>query len=115
MRDAGGLRARFARLVGPGLGPLGLILTFGAVLGLAQLGAEPAQLDPEGHALAVTGRLDINSATLEELDALPRIGPSLAARIVEARPFEAVEDLERVRGIGPATREDLADFVVVAR
>lgn len=49
--------------------------------------------------------LNINSATLEELIALPGIGPVTAARIIayrsESGPFESVEDLLAVSGIGP--------------
>lgn len=51
--------------------------------------------------------LDLNRATAQELERLPRIGPSLAARIVAFRlshgPFRAVDSLIRVPGIGPAT------------
>ncbi len=47
--------------------------------------------------------VDINRASPEELTSLPRIGPVLARRIVEGRPYARLEDLLRVRGIGPAT------------
>jgi competence protein ComEA len=50
-------------------------------------------------------RLDLNTATAAELDALPGIGPVLAARIVEHRrlhgAFRSVEELRSVPGIGP--------------
>lgn len=62
-------------------------------------------------------RVDINTATLEELDTLPQIGPSLAQAIVAYResngPFETVEELLLVKGIGPATLEKLRDLVTV--
>lgn len=55
--------------------------------------------------------VDVNRATARELEALPGIGPALAGRIVASReeegPFRTVEDLQRVRGIGPATVERL--------
>ncbi len=55
--------------------------------------------------------LDVNRASAEELQLLPRIGPTLARRIVEERerggPFRTVQDLTRVRGIGPRTVERL--------
>lgn len=57
--------------------------------------------------------VDVNSASAEELERLPGIGPAIAARIVEARrerTFSSVDDLERVRGIGPATVERLRPF-----
>src|SRR5690606_1678075 len=69
-------------------------------------GERPAQA-PRGPAGLLLGRpIDLNEATLEELQALPGIGPGLARRIVEERerrgPFTSLEDLARVRGIGPA-------------
>jgi hypothetical protein len=54
---------------------------------------------------------DVNSDPAEVLEALPQIGPTYAARIVEAReraPFHSVSDLDRrVRGIGPKRAEAL--------
>lgn len=50
--------------------------------------------------------LDPNTATRDQLEALPGIGPTLAQRIVEGRmrrPYRRVDDLRRVRGIGERT------------
>ncbi len=52
-------------------------------------------------------QIDINSASLEELDELSGIGPVYAGRIVENRPFESVEDLVKVSGIGEKTLEKI--------
>lgn len=46
--------------------------------------------------------VDLNRAAIEELESLPGIGPELARRIVEGRPYASVDALQRVRGIGPA-------------
>ena len=63
------------------------------------------------------GPIDLNSATAEELEALPGVGPSIAAAIVGHRDeqggFGSVEDLLDVPGIGPSRFENLRDLVVV--
>jgi len=62
-------------------------------------------------------RVNVNTAGVEELQTLPRIGPALARRIVEYRekagPFRRVEDLLAVRGIGPKLLERLRGRVTV--
>jgi competence protein ComEA len=65
----------------------------------------------------VSGRVRLNSATAKELDALPGVGPTTAAAIVEHRrrngPFRSVDDLDAVNGIGPARIAALRDLVVI--
>ena len=55
---------------------------------------------------SATGIVDINSATLSDLDALPGVGPSTAQAIIDYRiangPYASVDDLLNVRGIGPS-------------
>ncbi|WP_034384962.1 ComEA family DNA-binding protein [Deinococcus sp. YIM 77859] len=76
----------------------------------------PAQLAPEYPTTAsvkplLSGRLNLNTASLEQLEALPRVGPALAARIVQGRPYRSLADLDRVKGIGPATLQVLRPLV----
>ena len=63
------------------------------------------------------GPLDLNSATAEQLDALPGVGPSTSAAILAERErkgrFSSVDDLLDVRGIGPAKLEQLRELVRV--
>jgi competence protein ComEA len=65
-----------------------------------------------------TQQIDINLAETWLLEALPGIGPSLAAAIIEYRtqngPFRSVEELTRVNGIGSATLERLREFITVS-
>ncbi len=62
-------------------------------------------------------RIDINTATVEELETLKGIGRVLARRIVEYReengPFTRVEEIMRVRGIGYKTFEKIKDHITV--
>lgn len=62
------------------------------------------------------GLVNLNTADEAALDALPGIGPVLAARVLEhrtAHPFASVEDLEDVPGIGPALMAELRTLVTV--
>lgn len=70
-----------------------------------------------GASTASAGRLDLNTATAPDLEVLPGIGPVLAARIIAYRsahgPFQRVEDLLQVEGIGPKLLERLRGQLVV--
>ncbi len=58
-------------------------------------------------ALCEDGQIDINTASLEELDELSGIGPVKSQAIIDAQPFNSVDDLIDVYGIGPATLEKI--------
>ncbi len=78
-------------------------------------GAAPTAAAAPGQPGA--GPINLNSATLADLDALPGVGPVLAQRILAAREaqggFKAVSDLRNVEGIGTSRYEQLKDLVSV--
>lgn len=84
---------------------------------LVGLDPPPGQAAP-GAPAAAGGPLDLNAATVTDLDALPGIGPVLAQRIVDWRtangPFASVDQLREVTGIGEAKYEDLRVKVSVS-
>ena len=68
-----------------------------------------------GPPVAASGPVHLNSATLEQLDALPGVGPVTAQKIVDYRTqhggFGSVDELDAVSGIGPARLADLRPLV----
>jgi competence protein ComEA len=81
-----------------------MLLLLGAILPAAAASSQPA---------AGSEKININTASADDLASLPGIGPSYAQRIVEYRekngPFHKVEDLLNVRGIGEKTFERIRD------
>jgi competence protein ComEA len=75
----------------------------------------PEMIAPAPAGAAASGPVDVNRASAEELQSLPGVGPATAAAIVAERerngPFVGVDDLDRVRGIGPAKLEALRGLV----
>lgn len=81
---------------------------------VAAVGGSPASAPASSNAGSV---VNINTASVEELQTLPSIGPAIAGRIVEYRdnngPFRVIEDIKQVSGIGDATFEKLKELITV--
>lgn len=81
--------------------------------------AEPDRLTRKVHRVekpSLPELIDVNRATVAELETLPGIGPVIAQRIVAERtkkPFASVAELRRVGGIGPKKLEAVKDLVTV--
>jgi competence protein ComEA len=97
-----------------------------ALVNLAAPVADGTQIVVPGRSTAVrpaagamppsaAGPVNLNSATLEQLDALPGVGPVTAQKIIAYREqngaFRSVDDLDAVPGIGPAHLEELRTLV----
>jgi len=78
-------------------------------------GAGGAAVAGAGGATATAGPVSLSSATAEQLDALPGVGPVTAQKIVAYRQehgaFRSVDELDAIPGIGPARLADLRDLV----
>jgi len=77
-------------------------------------GGEPT---PSSGSAGLAGKININTATTEELDTLPGIGPAFAQRIIEYRnangPFKTIEEITNISGIGDATFQKFKDRISV--
>ncbi len=78
----------------------------------------PAQPGPASTVLqpgpaSEVAKVNLNTASQAEIESLPGVGPTLAQRIVEGRPFRSLEDLDRVKGIGPKLLERLRPLVTL--
>lgn len=76
---------------------------------------EPMELSVSEQ--STSGLVNINTATIEELEALPGIGPVIAQRIVDYRtqygPFSAKEQIKNVSGIGDKKYSDIESLIEV--
>jgi competence protein ComEA len=59
------------------------------------------------------GKININTASQSEIETLPGIGPSKAQGIIENRPYDSIEEIQKVPGIGEVTFEKIRDLITV--
>jgi len=103
------------RLVGRGAIATAVVL----MLGLGQISRAQTTKTPDAKAkarakVAARAPVDLNTATAEELETLPGVGPAHAKEIIAARPFKSIDDLAKVKGIGEARARVLKELVTVA-
>ncbi|MEU7905152.1 ComEA family DNA-binding protein [Actinoplanes sp. NPDC049118] len=122
-RVADALRAAGGADPGVDVAPLNLarkvadgeLIMVGVTLPPGAVAAGPT--GPAAQGRPAGGPVNLNTATLADLDGLPGVGPVLAQRILDARDaqggFRAVTDLRKVEGIGTARFEQLKDLVTV--
>ncbi len=67
----------------------------------------------------IQGKVNINTAGLEELESLPGVGPSLARKIIDYRSqkgrFEKIEEIKRVSGIGEKSFQGIKGLITVGK
>jgi competence protein ComEA len=95
-----------------------IVLLLGAFLcGPAVSAQQPASPAVDAGKAATQPSLNLNTATLAQLETLPGVGPALAGRIIEYRqkngPFKKVEELMNIRGIGERNFLKLKPLVTV--
>jgi competence protein ComEA len=122
-RVADAVRAAGGALAGTNLSSINLarVCVDGEQIAVGVTGATaPAGTNPTGAAPssgAPAGLVNLNTATADQLDALPGVGPVMAQRIIDYRtdhgPFTAVTQLQQVSGIGDAKYADLGPLVTV--
>lgn len=61
------------------------------------------------------GKININTASQSEIETLPGIGPSKAQGIIENRPYDSIEEIQKVPGIGEVIFQKIRDLITVER
>jgi len=96
---------------------LAVVVADGSKVHVPGPGETPAIIGTAPAPTAVTGPVNLNNATIDQLDGLPGVGPATAQAIIAYReqhgPFATVESLAEVRGIGPAKLDSLRPLVTV--
>lgn len=90
----------------------------GASRSQSHTGLDPSSSVTTTQPGSTSEKININTATLEELDSLPGIGPVIAQKIIDYRqehgPYQSIEAIMDVSGIGPATFDRIKELITVS-
>jgi predicted flap endonuclease-1-like 5' DNA nuclease len=101
---------------------VGIVLILGGIAATVWFGNSktPAKVQKQAPVQAPqtnaeqTGPLEVNSATYEQLRAVPHMTDAMARHLIQLRPFRKWEDLDAVHGIGPKRLEALREHLFIA-
>jgi len=97
---------------------LALPVADGQHIYVPQQGEESPPVSPPTESSSTTsgqaeGKININTASQSEIETLPGIGPSRAQGIIENRPYDSIEEIKKVPGIGEVTFQKIKGLITV--